>query len=227
MIVGDYIKIAKPIGSAWLVKRHKMGCCSATVRNDMSILEEAGLINQPHFSSGRVPTASGYRYYIDHLMKTRSISPRFRRRMSLVIKDLGSSRYSEAVKVLASEVANITGGLTIVSLPEGRLMVRGMQNILSHPEFRDELLIKRIGVLYDRLDFVVDDLREKLHEGGFGVYLGKDLDYEFVDDIALVFRKFRDPFGENHLFGTVGPLRMDYSILPELMDFASKTLEDF
>lgn len=227
MIIGDYIKSAKPIGSAKLVRRHKMGCCSATVRNDMSVLEDLGFITQSHFSAGRMPTVRGYRYFIDRLMSDRETPARFRRRILLAIKSMDSSKYSQAVKILAEEVANMTNNLTVVTLPSDRIQMSGLRYMFNHPEFRSEILIGQVGVMLDRLDQILFDLKQQIDDESFHVYLGNDLEYDFVKGIAVAVKKFRDPFGEEHIFSAIGPIRMDYSVLPGLMEFAVGVLEDF
>ena len=60
-IITDYIKTAEPIGSRTIAKKYDLGVSSATIRNDMSDLEELGLIVQPHTSAGRIPADRGYR----------------------------------------------------------------------------------------------------------------------------------------------------------------------
>ncbi|MCT2339170.1 heat-inducible transcriptional repressor HrcA [Corynebacterium sp. p3-SID1056] len=66
-IVADYIAQQEPVGSKALVERHKLGVSSATIRNDMSVLEQQGYISQTHTSSGRIPTEAGYRAFVDAL----------------------------------------------------------------------------------------------------------------------------------------------------------------
>lgn len=68
-IILDYIATADPVGSRTIAKKYNLGVSPATVRNEMSDLEEMGLIEQPHTSAGRVPSQLGYRYYVDCLMK--------------------------------------------------------------------------------------------------------------------------------------------------------------
>ena len=63
-IVADFVATKEPIGSKSLVERHNLGVSSATVRNDMAVLEAEGYIAQPHTSSGRVPTEKGYREFV-------------------------------------------------------------------------------------------------------------------------------------------------------------------
>lgn len=71
-IVEEYIKSARPVGSKSLCKKFK--CSSATIRNDMAILEDLGYLEKTHISSGRVPSENGYRYYVDNLMEPKKIS---------------------------------------------------------------------------------------------------------------------------------------------------------
>ena len=66
-IVADYISSQEPVGSKTLVDRHNLGVSSATIRNDMAVLEDEGFITQPHTSSGRVPTEKGYRHFVDSI----------------------------------------------------------------------------------------------------------------------------------------------------------------
>ena len=71
LIVEDYIKNARPVGSKSLC--NAMKCSSATIRAEMNYLEELGLLEKTHISSGRVPSEKGYRYYVDNIMKVNSL----------------------------------------------------------------------------------------------------------------------------------------------------------
>jgi heat-inducible transcriptional repressor len=73
-IVQDYVQTSEPVGSKALVERHHLGVSAATVRNDMAILEEEGLIHAPHTSAGRVPTDAGYRLFVDRLSTVKAFS---------------------------------------------------------------------------------------------------------------------------------------------------------
>jgi len=78
-IVADFVSTKEPIGSKSLVERHNLGVSSATVRNDMAVLEAEGYITQPHTSSGRVPTEKGYREFVDRLDDVKPLSVAERR----------------------------------------------------------------------------------------------------------------------------------------------------
>lgn len=68
-VIIDYIKSAQPVGSRTIARRYKVGLSPATIRNEMADLEEAGYLLQPHTSAGRIPSQTGYRYYVDQLME--------------------------------------------------------------------------------------------------------------------------------------------------------------
>ncbi len=78
-IVADFVATKEPIGSKSLVERHNLGVSSATVRNDMAVLEAEGYITQPHTSSGRIPTEKGYREFVDRLDDVKPLSTSERR----------------------------------------------------------------------------------------------------------------------------------------------------
>ncbi len=68
-IIDDYILTAIPVGSRTISKKYETGLSSATIRNEMSDLEELGYLDQPHVSAGRVPSTKAYRLYVDQLLR--------------------------------------------------------------------------------------------------------------------------------------------------------------
>ncbi len=84
-IVSDYVATQEPVGSKMLVERHQLGVSSATVRNDMAVLEEEGYITQPHTSAGRIPTDKGYRLFVDRLGSVKPLSVAERRAIAAFI----------------------------------------------------------------------------------------------------------------------------------------------
>jgi len=115
-IVNDYIQTAEPIGSRTIAKKYGMGISSATIRNEMSDLEDMGFITQPHTSSGRVPSAKGYRFYVDSMMPRRPLTSD----ESLLLQRMILSNISQ-VEYMMKETANALARLTrypaIVSEP--------------------------------------------------------------------------------------------------------------
>ncbi len=76
IMVDSYVETAEPVGSRTIAKRYHLDLSPATIRNEMSELEDAGLVTHPHTSAGRVPTDLGYRYFINYLLQKETISQR-------------------------------------------------------------------------------------------------------------------------------------------------------
>lgn len=114
-IVADFVATQEPIGSKALVERHNLGVSSATVRNDMAVLEAEGYIAQPHTSSGRVPTEKGYREFVNRLDQVKPLSSPERRAILQFLEsgvDLDDV-LRRAVKLLAQ----LTRQVAIVQYP--------------------------------------------------------------------------------------------------------------
>lgn len=104
-IVQDYIRTGEPVGSRTLSKRYVTALSPATIRNEMAELEERGLLRQPHTSAGRIPSDSGYRFFVEQLMARPRLAREQRR---AVTEALGptprdyQSTLTQAVRVLAA-----------------------------------------------------------------------------------------------------------------------------
>ncbi|GEB31921.1 MULTISPECIES: heat-inducible transcriptional repressor HrcA [Brevibacillus] len=92
-IVDNYIHSAEPVGSRTISKREDIGFSSATIRNEMSDLEELGYLEQPHTSAGRVPSTKGYRFYVDNLIQPQLLNE----------AELGKLKQLFAERILHSE----------------------------------------------------------------------------------------------------------------------------
>ncbi|WP_109840636.1 hypothetical protein [Schnuerera ultunensis] len=72
-VIDSYLLTAEPIGSRTISKQYDLGVSSATIRNEMSDLEDLGYLNKPHTSSGRVPSDKAYRLYVDQILKAKKL----------------------------------------------------------------------------------------------------------------------------------------------------------
>jgi heat-inducible transcriptional repressor len=81
-VVEEYVETAQPVGSQTIARATDLGVSSATVRNDMMVLEREGYLRQPHTSAGRVPTDRGYRFFVDHLAEDEPLPLGSRRAVS-------------------------------------------------------------------------------------------------------------------------------------------------
>jgi heat-inducible transcriptional repressor len=117
IVIDDYIKSAEPVGSRTISKRGDVGFSPATIRNEMSDLEELGYLEQPHTSSGRIPSHKGYRYYVDHLVQLGRLSGH---ELNMV-KSFFQERMFETEQVFqqaAAILSNLTNYTSITLGPE-------------------------------------------------------------------------------------------------------------
>jgi heat-inducible transcriptional repressor len=114
-IVADFVSTKEPIGSKSLVERHNLGVSSATVRNDMAVLEAEGYITQPHTSSGRVPTEKGYREFVDRLADVKPLSIPERRAI-LTFLDTGVD-LDDVLRRAVRLLAQLTRQVAVVQYP--------------------------------------------------------------------------------------------------------------
>jgi len=116
-IVDDYISTAEPIGSRTIARKHDLGVSPATIRNEMADLELLGYIEQLHTSSGRIPSAKGYRFYVDSLLAPTQISEQD----AQIIKKWyqGKTRHvAEVFQETAKILSNMTSNISLVLAPQ-------------------------------------------------------------------------------------------------------------
>ncbi len=118
-IINNYIETAEPVGSRTIAKKYNLGISSATIRNEMSDLEEMGFILQPHASSGRIPSDMGYRLYVDHLMQKKELGEEEQRYLqSIISRDI--SQIDFLMEETAKALSILTNYTTIISEPKGQ-----------------------------------------------------------------------------------------------------------
>lgn len=112
-IIRNYLETGEPVGSRTISKYTDLNLSSATIRNEMSDLEEMGYILQPHTSAGRIPSDQGYRFYVDHLMqeKDREVSEM----KEFVIEH--TEKMEQVLRQVAKLLANNTNYATLVTSP--------------------------------------------------------------------------------------------------------------
>ena len=130
-VVSEYVTTCSPVGSKTIVSNHGLGVSSATIRNDLSKLEETGHLTQPHVSAGRIPTDLGYRAYVDHAIDTGSI---FTPTMNI-----SATSASDAMTQIAKSLASMTQCLAIVSDPVAQSVAAARINLV--PVTQDSLVV--------------------------------------------------------------------------------------
>lgn len=118
-IVQDYIASAEPVGSRTISKKFELGVSPATIRNEMADLEEMGMIEQPHTSAGRIPSDSGYRYYVDSLMDPLVMNEDQKKNINQEISNR-LNEVQEVIEYTGKLIAQVTCLTSLVMGPKSR-----------------------------------------------------------------------------------------------------------
>lgn len=133
-IIKDYVATAEPVGSRTIAKKYDLGVSSATIRNEMSDLEELGYIEQPHTSAGRIPSDKGYRYFVDCLMEKEQLDLAD----VINIKKFFAQKLTELDQIvretcqLMSQLTKYTSLILVPRRSEGKLEKIQMVPVSSH-----------------------------------------------------------------------------------------------
>ena len=112
-VVDDYLQTGQPVASRSIAADPELDCAPSTVRNELALLEEHGLLAHPHVSAGRVPTDAGHRYVVDRmLISGRGLEPERRLELSLIRQEV-----EEAMRATTETLSQMTNLLAVVSAP--------------------------------------------------------------------------------------------------------------
>ena len=114
-IVDEYVATQEPVGSKAIADRHALGISPATIRNEMAVLEEEGLIAQPHTSAGRIPTDAGYRLFVDRIETVKPLSGAERRAIETFLE--GALDLDDVVMRTVRLLADVTKQVAVVQYP--------------------------------------------------------------------------------------------------------------
>ena len=114
-IVDEYVSTQEPVGSKAIADRHALGISPATIRNEMAVLEDEGLITQPHTSAGRIPTDLGYRLFVDKLATVKPLSDAERRAIETFLE--GALDLDDVVMRTVRLLADVTKQVAVVQYP--------------------------------------------------------------------------------------------------------------
>lgn len=216
-LIEEYVHNALPVGSRTLVENYQLGVSSATVRNELSALEEEGYITQPHTSAGRVPTDFGYRSFVDDLFAS-ELSDAQLSDENLREQVAHARRQAAEVDRLLQEttaaLARLTECLSIVVPPHTLSLnigqMSGLSTLLQQPEFaRPQALLPVVETLEDEtvLMEIMDATEGHSSEV---VRIGHENENERLRGVSVVASQYG--FGPaTGVIAVIGPTRMDYA----------------
>lgn len=135
IIVETYIQTFKPVGSKSLVDHFKVS--SATIRNDMALLEELNFLEKEHLSSGRIPSEAGYRYYVDNLMKPKDITGEDVLKLQTILNN-NNLVLSDAIQKCMEIISDITHYTSVVIGPSVESSTLQQISIIALDDDEDE-----------------------------------------------------------------------------------------
>jgi len=218
-IVEQYAEVAAPVGSVMLAKL--FGVSSATIRAEMSRLEEMGYIAQPHTSAGRVPTDSGYRWYVNQISEApvQPIIDRSARAIDTRVRSAGEPE--QAIRSAVRSLVELTHNVGLATIGNN-LYVRGLANLFGQPEMMDFASAREVAELLDNLE---PWLAEAAPNQPLSVFIGRENPIGKSSGCTLVISRFRSPFSDQSYIGVLGPTRQDYRQVMNLVHHTGHMLQ--
>lgn len=224
-IIQEYTDTADPVGSEILDKKYNLGVSPATVRNEMVELARKGYLKKSHFSSGRVPTAQAFRFYIRNLMEEKELSTQDEVSYKSDIWDFREQLHQllyHATKVLAKR----TNMLAAATTNMGDVYYSGVHNVLQQKEFWN---IDMACGFFEKLDEwpffknILDEF-DKIENELLFMLGTEDLRSNEFEECASVFGEFQGNTIKGAI-GVMGPKRMRYEVIVPNVRYTIRLLE--
>ena len=131
-LIEEYVETGQPVGSGTVAREASLGVSSATVRNEMAVLEREGYVTHPHTSAGRVPTDKGYRHFVDHLARQKELQPGARQEVASFFATAHHA-LEDMLHETSLLLSRITAHAAVVVGPQpDAARVRGVQLVRLH-----------------------------------------------------------------------------------------------
>ncbi len=210
LVVDAYLASGRPVASKPIAEKRQVEWGSSTVRAELAALEAAGYLTHPHTSAGRVPTETGYRYYVDRLIasEAQAADAEVELELSRLRREI-----DYAMRETTAALARVTDLMALVTAPPlgDALFVHGVSRLLSEEHLAelprvDELM----GALERRVD-VLGMMRSALDQRSVFLWIGGENPQPELRSVSVVGANYG--LGHRNLgsVGVVGPLRMDYA----------------
>ena len=207
-IVDEYVATEEPVGSKVIAERHPMGVSPATIRNDMAILEDAGLITHPHTSAGRIPTNNGYRLFVDKLAQIKPLSSAERRAIETFLSH-AQDRDDLLIRT-AKILAQLTKLVAVIQYPdENKVVLAGTANLARSGS---QETAASIFPILEALEEQVILLRLLADSStNIQVRIGDEQSEKNLQTTSVVSVGYAIDGQATGALGVIGPTRMDYA----------------
>jgi heat-inducible transcriptional repressor len=213
-VVETHVAHGQPVGSRWLAEQADLPWRPSTIRAELAKLEELGLLQHPHTSAGRVPTDSGYRFYVDELLESGMLPVPRTRPSPLVIR----REVEETLRATTEQLSQVNNLLAIVSAPPiATTTIRHIEVLLLQPQLAMVVVITSTGGVTKRVisydhpvdPGLIDWSGEYLNEALGGMALGARMihskladpglsvaELAFLDTLAPAFTELEETAGD-------------------------------
>jgi len=224
-IITDFIQNAEPVGSRTLSKLLDMDISPATIRNEMSDLEEMGYLYHPHTSSGRVPSDKAYRLYVNSLMDKYELAQnekqRIKKELRMHIAELEHTVLHASE--LLSEITNLTSFATVEDMQDISLFLRGMTRIFAHPEYNNIERARSFLEMVDNRETIASELAAQAE--GLTIRIGDENSERIIPGTSIVTATYHVDGHTVGKLGVIGPTRMKYGQITGVIEYMSKNLD--
>lgn len=180
-IVEQYIETGEPVGSKGLVEKLGLALSSATIRNEMSELSALGLLEQPHTSAGRIPSHSGYRYYVDNLMNKYELNAPQRRKIEADMST-GEGDPERLLEKAGEVLADLTNCAAVSTMPKGEsVLIKRIEIVPIGTRTAMIVLLTSGGIIRSRVCRLDFELSGSMIELFYNLTAAKLLGYPIRD----------------------------------------------
>ena len=228
-IVDEYVATQEPVGSKAIAERHGLVISPATIRNEMAVLEDEGLITQPHTSAGRIPTDLGYRVFVDKLATVKPLSPAERRAIETFLDE--ANNLEQLMKRSAKLLADITKQVAVITYPiigeshsSEKMAISGTANLARSGEDLGKSLSPILEALEEQVVLMrlLDEANSTVH-----VRIGREQLETNLQTTSLVSVGYGANAAQLGAVGVLGPTRMDYAASIAAVDTVARYVGRF
>ena len=216
-IVREYLALAEPVGSETIAAKYHFDVSPATIRNDMAELEVQEMIEQPYTSAGRIPTETGYRFYIHRFIDGQVfVAPQSQ---TEALAELAHHMERDAemwYKTFAKMLATMTGETVFMRIGDEITYLTGTSHLFKKPERKNDAVLAMVSSLVDDVDAMLAVADERCSEE-VAVLIGTE--NPFGCELSSVMTRCSAPGMGESIIGIIGPQRMDYDMNVGLIRF--------
>ena len=218
-IIDDYIMTAMPVGSRTISRKSGVGYSPATIRNEMSDLEELGYLAQPHTSAGRIPSNKAYRLYVDRLIRVSGISDEEKSRIDSFMRSR-SQQVEEMIRAAANVLSDATQYTSVIVAPQIQtLRIKRVQLVPVTDVTALMIVVTSAGIVKDAIIRVPEGITSE-HLYRISEMLTSQLADHTLSEVRMIFAQlFRDLSTHRRLLGGVMQVMEE-----ELMEDAPKDI---